>query len=147
MESGSYDRTVRLWNAQTGAELGKPLEGHTRGVTCVSLSPDGRQVVSGSHDGTLMLWDAETCAEIGNPFEGHSDSVYCVCFSCDGHRIVSGGLDKTVRVWNVATREQIWRSSDWTRAFGHVGLLRVRDGRFVVSRDWNETSFGIGTAE
>ncbi len=35
--SGSYDRTVRLWNAQTGAELGSPLEGHISGVTCVSF--------------------------------------------------------------------------------------------------------------
>ncbi len=41
--SGSDDETVRLWNAQTGAELGSPLEGHTRRVTGVRLVPtDGR---------------------------------------------------------------------------------------------------------
>ncbi|MDW8300678.1 MAG: protein kinase, partial [Anaerolineae bacterium] len=38
--SGSYDRTVRLWDAQTG-QLLRTLEGHTRPVNSVAWSPDG----------------------------------------------------------------------------------------------------------
>jgi WD40 repeat protein len=33
------------------------LEGHTSVVTSVSVSPDGKQVVSGSDDKTLRVWD------------------------------------------------------------------------------------------
>jgi WD40 repeat protein len=39
--SGSWDRTVRLWDAATGAPL-QTLEGHTNSVTSVAFSPDGK---------------------------------------------------------------------------------------------------------
>ena len=53
--SGSWDSTLRVWNAATGA-CERVLEGHTHWVTCVSVLPDGR-VVSGSDDKTLRVWD------------------------------------------------------------------------------------------
>ena len=45
--SGSYDKTVRVWDVESGAELRK-FEGHTHDVRSVSFSGDGKQVVSGS---------------------------------------------------------------------------------------------------
>lgn len=39
--SGSNDRTVRLWDAATGA-LQQTLEGHSSGVYSVAFSPDGK---------------------------------------------------------------------------------------------------------
>jgi WD40 repeat protein len=38
--SGSRDKTVRLWDAATGAAL-QTLEGHSSSVTSVAFSPDG----------------------------------------------------------------------------------------------------------
>jgi hypothetical protein len=32
--SGSYDRTIRIWDARTGAAIGQSLEGHTSSVAC-----------------------------------------------------------------------------------------------------------------
>eukprot|EP00235_Prasinoderma_singulare_P010348 CAMPEP_0119163156 /NCGR_PEP_ID=MMETSP1315-20130426/3150_1 /TAXON_ID=676789 /ORGANISM="Prasinoderma singularis, Strain RCC927" /LENGTH=39 /DNA_ID= /DNA_START= /DNA_END= /DNA_ORIENTATION= len=37
------DRTVRLWDAETGACV-KTLQGHGSDVNSVCFSPDGRQV-------------------------------------------------------------------------------------------------------
>ena len=54
--SGSGDKTLRLWNAQTG-ECVRTLEGHTSWVRSVTWSPDGTQLCSGSEDQTLRLWD------------------------------------------------------------------------------------------
>ena len=61
--SGSYDKTVRLWDAVTGAPL-QTLEGHSRSVSSVAFSPDGKQVASGSDDETVRLWDAVTGAPL-----------------------------------------------------------------------------------
>ena len=54
--SGSRDRTIRLWNVQTGNCI-HALEGHTDIVISVVFSPDGKFFASGSFDNTIKLWD------------------------------------------------------------------------------------------
>jgi WD40 repeat protein len=53
--SGSWDKTLRLWDFESGACV-KTLAGHTDSEWCVVQLADGR-VVSGSCDNTLRLWD------------------------------------------------------------------------------------------
>ena len=48
--SGSYDKTIWLWDAETGEMLQPPLEGHENSVWSVAFSPDGKCIVSGSYD-------------------------------------------------------------------------------------------------
>ena len=55
LASGSGDRTVRLWDVETGACV-KTLEGHGDEVLSVCFSPDGRRLASGSDDSTVRLW-------------------------------------------------------------------------------------------
>jgi hypothetical protein len=62
--SGSKDNTLRVWNLETGECL-RELKGHTAGVTCVSLTADGRRAVSGSEDHTMRVWDLQNGAYLG----------------------------------------------------------------------------------
>ena len=39
--SGSSDRTLIIWDAETGEPIGKPLVGHTSWVDTLAYSPDG----------------------------------------------------------------------------------------------------------
>ena len=57
--SGSDDKTLKLWDAATGALL-RTFEGHSGSVNSVAFSPDGTRLLSGSWDKTLKLWDAAT---------------------------------------------------------------------------------------
>ena len=47
LASGSYDNTVRVWEAATGKLL-LTLEGHADGVNSVAYKPDGKSLASGS---------------------------------------------------------------------------------------------------
>ncbi|KAL5374572.1 hypothetical protein DPSP01_011851 [Paraphaeosphaeria sporulosa] len=83
--SASSDKTVRLWDAETGAHR-STLEGHSDWVRAVAFSRDGKLVASASSDKTVRLWDAETGAH-RSTLEGHSDWVSAVAFSRDGRLI------------------------------------------------------------
>ena len=52
--SCSSDKSVKLWNADTGAELWT-VSGHSQLVTAVSWSPDGTKLASGSYDSTVTV--------------------------------------------------------------------------------------------
>ena len=77
--SGSKDKTLKVWDAGTTAHpiphltqiLAPPLlaaaslelkaekqSAHSREVSSVAFSPDGKTIVSGSYDKTLKVWDA-----------------------------------------------------------------------------------------
>jgi WD40 repeat protein len=63
--TGSFDNTIRIWDAQSGAAVGKTLTGHTGGVYGVSYSPVGHNIVSGSADNTIRVWYAHNSMEGG----------------------------------------------------------------------------------
>jgi F-box/WD-40 domain protein MET30 len=52
--TGSYDKTIRIWNLETG-ELLRILKGHTRCVRALQF--DEAKLVTGSMDHTLKIWD------------------------------------------------------------------------------------------
>ena len=54
--SGSYDRTVRVWDLATGTCL-HTMVGHTDAVFTVAVSADARIAVSGGNDRTVRVWD------------------------------------------------------------------------------------------
>jgi APAF-1 helical domain/WD domain, G-beta repeat len=103
--SGSDDKTVRVWDAESGTELAC-LSGHEHEVLSVSMGASGRRIVSGSRDKTVRLWDAESGAELAC-LRGHEGRVWSVAFDRAGRRIVSGSDDNTVRVWDAGSCAEI----------------------------------------
>jgi len=111
----------------------RTLKGHTGGVYCVSVLPDGR-VVSGSWDNTLRLWDMNTGTCV-HTLKGHTGDVYCVSVLPDG-RVVSGSWDNTLRLWDMNTGTCVRTLKGHTGAVCCVSVLP--DGR-VVSGSWDKT--------
>jgi len=117
-----------MWEAETGAAVGKPLTGHTGAVRSVAYSLDGQHVISGSDDKTIRMWDAETGAAVGKPLEGHNSSVKSIVYSPDGQRIVSGSSDGTLRVWDASRHLSIQYPFSFNPTQPHFCALPDGDG-------------------
>ena len=135
LASGSWNNTIRLWDAETGAHL-QTLEGHRGSVSSVVFSPDGNLLASGSRDNTIRLWDAETGAHL-QTLEGHRGSVNSVVFSPDGSLLASGSWNNTIRLWDAET------GSHKRTLRGHWhGVLSVAfspDGQMLASGSSDKT--------
>jgi WD40 repeat protein len=106
--SGSDDKTVILWNLETG-EILKQLEGHTTWLNDVAFGPDGQMAASVSDEMTI-LWDVQT-GRIIRQFDGHEGPIARIAFSPDGQNIVTGdrGDDAILIQWDVESGEILRR--------------------------------------
>lgn len=99
--TASADNTARIWDAQTGQPLFKPLR-HTKQVFFANFSHDGRRVVTTSDDGTARIWDAQTGDPV-TPFLRHGASVWQAAFSPDDRILATGCTDRYARLWDAET--------------------------------------------
>ncbi|MDZ8109135.1 MAG: hypothetical protein RM338_26405 [Nostoc sp. DedQUE12a] len=96
-----------------GGRLLRTLNGHSKSVNAVTITPNGQQVISASDDKTLKVWNLATGEELFTlPSEryannGHSSSVRAVAVIPNGQQVISASWDKTLKVWNLATGEVI----------------------------------------
>jgi WD40 repeat protein len=97
LASGSDDKTVKLWDAQTGA-LKQTLE-QDDGPLSVAFSPDGKTLASAGLDDTIKLWDAQTGA-LRQTIRGHHNGVFSAEFSPNGETLASIGMDDTIKEWD-----------------------------------------------
>ncbi|KAH9830924.1 WD40 repeat-like protein, partial [Rhodofomes roseus] len=110
--TGSYDRTARVWNLETGTEV-HCLTGHTRAVRALQF--DAVKLITGSMDHTMKVWNWRT-GQCLRTLEGHTEGVVCLNF--DATLLASGSVDTTVKVWNLKTGEcfTLRGHSDWVNA-------------------------------
>ncbi|MBW4510083.1 MAG: WD40 repeat domain-containing protein [Scytonematopsis contorta HA4267-MV1] len=99
-------------------ECVQTLNGHTRGINCLTFSKcrsEGKilsLVASGSR-GETKIWDLTQGELIGTFSEypwitsGQVDEINSLAFSSDGQTLVSGGADSTIKIWHVGANDLI----------------------------------------
>jgi WD40 repeat protein len=115
LASCSRDRTVRLWQVDSGAC--QVLHGHTGDVFAAAFHPDGTRLATAGRDRAIWLWDLKRGVEVAR-LPGHTDYIWSLAWSRDGKTLASGSGDFTVRLWDtepLRTRYQARRQADALR--------------------------------
>jgi WD40 repeat protein len=128
------DRTVRVWDAGTGAAV-HALRGHTcQWLHAVAFSPDGRRILSAGGDrniGEAKLWDAASGQEAFT-LDRVPWWTTGAGFVAGGRTVFAAGQDGTLRLY--ATSAQ-----SWVRSLGghETAILSL-----AVSPDGTRTATG-----
>ena len=103
--SGSWDGTVRIWEAHTGEETMSPLQSTDGTVWSVAFAPDSHSLAAGTEGGVVHLCSLQK-GGAGRRLSGHTGSVWSVSFS-PGGLLASASADRSVRLWHVETGDQV----------------------------------------
>lgn len=99
--SGHEDRYVKFFDANSG-QCTYNMLAHPDAISSLSLSPDGRELVSAGHDASLRFWSLEkrSCTQEITSHRVMRGEGICSCvWSQDGRWVVSGGGDGVVKVF------------------------------------------------
>eukprot|EP01033_Poteriospumella_lacustris_P000094 gene94-63_t len=97
---GTADRTIRIWNAQDGANLQSVDTGSQ--VCAIQWSSHYKELVSshGFSDNQLIVWKYRDMSKL-QELRGHSARVLHLAKSPDDTTICSASADETLCFWNV----------------------------------------------
>lgn len=131
VSTSSFDNTIRIWDAETGAELNKI----SFPSACFAIfSPDSRSIASiASYGKTIHIWDTES-GTIIHTLE-HTGFLESIAFSLDGKYIVSsaGSIsdENVITIWDVKMGKKLKTISGHTKQINSVSFSP--DGKCIVS--------------
>lgn len=106
----SEDKTIRIWNVQTGEQVKKFEsqigDGYEGMLYASALSPDGKFLAVGGYqvstekENYVIIIDIEKGEQVATAI-GHTDVINSLSFSGSGQFLASGSADGTVRIWKM----------------------------------------------
>jgi len=111
------------------------------GVIGLSLSRDGKTLVTAGTDGIIRVWDLAS-GQMKRTLTGHTNSTYKADFSPNEKLIASSSRDTTVRIWDFATGRELYRLTGFkcsvkSVAFSPDGKMLAAVGNDGMLKLWD----------
>ncbi|KAG0066828.1 hypothetical protein BGZ89_006861 [Linnemannia elongata] len=94
LATGSFDKTVRIWDGTTNQNELYVLKGHGLNISDLAWGHDSTLLLSGAYDKTCKLWDVESGKQLDS-FEGEG-FVQCVRFHPQDNHIFFSGTTRNM---------------------------------------------------
>ncbi|XP_050674618.1 cell division cycle protein 20 homolog [Leptidea sinapis] len=120
---GTADRTIRIWNVNTGVNLNTV---DTKSQVCSILwSTHYKELISGHGyvNNQLIIWKYPVMSRVAE-LNGHMARVLHMALSPDGSSVLSAGADETLRLWKCFMLDPI-KKKDVTEAKAAKSLLNM----------------------
>ncbi len=95
-----------LYDIRSRRDVRRPLTGHTKNISSIAFSQDGRMVAAGSEDKTILVWDVESQRQLAT-LTGHADTVGSLLFDHDGEVLLSGDYGGSIIRWDLEEMKAI----------------------------------------
>ncbi|XP_074544766.1 telomerase protein component 1-like [Halichoeres trimaculatus] len=133
LATASDDCTVVLWllSDLANGSCDQPhalLKGHTGGVTCLSFSPDGNQLLSGGKDKALMVWDVSMTPAVLSKSLPHAHRDWITGCVWTPDCVISSSNDGRLCFWDLQEGKRL-KEISWTSSLTSVCCL----GQFVIA--------------
>lgn len=90
---------VFLWETANGKQIQK-LDGASKIVGSLSLSPNQRYLITGREDGYINIWDQGN-GQLWRSIKAHKDKVRSIDIAPNGSQFISTGEDSVIKVWDL----------------------------------------------
>ena len=135
--SGSADKTIRIWNLQTGEPL-YTINQHLAAVNTLAITADNQTLISGGADSTIKLWNLHT-EELRYTWYQPSTAISAIAIHPDGKIIASSSQDGTIKLWHIQTGELLENLSGFCPlAFSADGKLFISGGKSGTIKIWRQ---------
>mmetsp|Transcript_10464 Transcript_10464/g.63998 ORF Transcript_10464/g.63998 Transcript_10464/m.63998 type:complete len:405 (+) Transcript_10464:326-1540(+) len=133
----SFDRTRRLWDVETAAEL-LLQEGLSRAVYALAFQCDVSWSVSGRLDAVGWVWDLRTGRHI-HTLTGHIKPILAVDVAEDGYTVATAGEDHTCRLWDLRQRRCIYTLPAHSSLIS-AACFETKQGETLLTASFDGTS-------
>ena len=106
----------------------------------ITVSRDGKWIVSGTCSGLVTVWNAETHSKV-TEFKAHGGWVRAVDVSPDATKIATGSDDHTACVWSLSTGERLLGPLKHNNPVAAAKFSP--DGRLIATATWNHDSVRV----
>ena len=142
--TGSGDRTIKIWDANNGAQRGKMS--CSSGIYSLDIAQSDSVAVSGHRDGTLRFWNIRDNQLIHEIRGVHDDLISSVCYlpMDNGNKVVTSSRDHTIKVIDIRTlkvlntyeNENYYNSNDTSQIgvspSGRYIALGSKNGKLII---------------
>ena len=124
------DTHLRVWKIGTGECVRQlPVMGELLTNRYVSITPDGRNIVTAYDDSVIGLWDLHS-GELRKTIDNGS-AIEGLIISPDGRKCLCGDVDGEVRIWDLGTGKTVRTLASSSGMSGARALASSADGRLL----------------